>query len=443
MDDQHQPFRRRTDHHRESLVCDDRRPFWTGATSPPGDTVVATRRRFLKASLATGAAMSPLAGCATLRDGSLERNVVLGIYDMASPVAGARDAVAAGTRDAFTYSTDNDVSPWSIDHQWVDPVGYNALMQYRSLTHTTDPPAAVGWDTADAMTLAPHFADDEVVFVSPSCLAALHDPAYPYSFVPNLDYTSQARAHLAWVADMSPDARVAFVAPDTPFGNAPIEGATQYARSLGLSVADRLILSTAPDSATRQVETARQNDVDVLVHQNTAPAMETLLRARRAVYPEVTVCGLTWTVDEPHVRRAPEVLEGARYVNGVRTFAEALDADRGGAAIRECFAREDRSLEDASVANVHYVRGFVQALVLVRAFDHAETMGLDIFEGGRLREGMFAIDGWDVWSLAESFDFREHDRRATMTARLYEVDDGSIEHDTTVELPRKEAWIGL
>lgn len=442
MEDRHRQSPALTGSPQEPPARGRRRPRRTSEEGPPVDAVGATRRRFMKAGLA-GAAIPPLAGCATLQDGTLERNVVVGIYDISSPVAGVRDAVAAGTRDAFTYSNDNDLSSWRIDHRWVDPVGYNALMQYRSLTHTADPPAAVGWDTADAMTLAPHLADDEVVFLSPSCLAALHDPAHPYSFVPNLDYTSQARAHLAWVAETSPDATVAFVAPDTRFGNAPIEGARRYARSLGLGVAGRLTLPTAPDSATRVLEAARRNDVDVLLHPNTAPAMETLLRARRSVYPEVTVCGLTWTVDEPHVRRAPEVFEGARYVNGIRTFAEALDTDRGGAAVRECFEREDRSLGDANVANVHYVRGFVQALVLVRAFDHAAGMGLDIFEGDELREGVFAIDGFDAWSLAEPFDFRERDRRATMNARLYEVSDGAIEHDTTVELPRKDEWLGL
>lgn len=191
------------------------------------------------------------------------------------------------------------------------------------------------------------------------------------------------------------------------------------------------------------LEAVRRNAADGLLHHNAATAMETLLRVRRSVYPEVTVCGLTWTVDEPHVRRAPEVFEGARYVNGIRTFAEALDADRSGAAVRACFEREDRSLDDASVANVHYVRGFVQALVLVCAFDHAAGMGLDIFEGDELREGVFAIDGFDARSLAEPFDFREQDRRATMNARLYEVSDGAIEHDATVELPLKDEWLGL
>lgn len=96
-----------------------------------------------------------------------------------------------------------------------------------------------------------------------------------------------------------------------------------------------------------------------------------------------------------------------------------------------------------TVANLHYVRGFVQALVLVRAFDHAADMGLDIFEGKHLREGMLAVDGWDAWGLSEPISFEEGDRRATTTGRLYEVTDGELAHDTTVELPRTDEWLGV
>lgn len=81
--------------------------------------------------------------------------------------------------------------------------------------------------------------------------------------------------------------------------------------------------------------------------------------------------------------------------------------------------------------------------MLVRAFGHAAEMGLDIFAGEDLREGMLAVDGWDAWGLSEPLTFEQGDRRATTAGRLYEVADGELVHDTTVELPRKDEWLGL
>ena len=45
--------------------------------------------------------------------------------------------------------------------------------------------------------------------------------------------------------------------------------------------------------------------------------------------------------------------------------------------------------------------------------------------------------------LSQPYTFEEGDRRPTMTGRIFEVTDGDLAFDTTVELPRREDWIGL
>jgi branched-chain amino acid transport system substrate-binding protein len=56
---------------------------------------------------------------------------------------------------------------------------------------------------------------------------------------------------------------------------------------------------------------------------------------------------------------------------------------------------------------------------------------------------MFGIEDDDMFGLAEPYTYEEGDRRPTMTGRLFEVSDGELAPDTTVELPRRDEWIGL
>jgi branched-chain amino acid transport system substrate-binding protein len=172
--------------------------------------------------------------------------------------------------------------------------------------------------------------------------------------------------------------------------------------------------------------------------------MQVLLSDRQDVYPEVTVCGLTYTVDEFRVQQSPEVFEGARYVNAFRNFQGALEAGGMGATIiEESFEREGRSMDNAEVANLNYVRGVIHALLAFEGITNTVEAGDDPTSGTAVREGMFAIENNDMGGLSEPFTYAEDDRRPTMTGRLFEVSDGSLSFDTAVELPRREDWIGL
>jgi branched-chain amino acid transport system substrate-binding protein len=172
--------------------------------------------------------------------------------------------------------------------------------------------------------------------------------------------------------------------------------------------------------------------------------MQVLLSDREDVYPDVTVCGLTYTVDEFRVQQSPEVFEGARYVNAFRNFQGALDSGGLGATIIEdSFEREGRSMDNFEVANLNYVRGVIHALLALNGLQNTVDAGGDPTSGADVRDGMFDIEDNDMGGLSQPFNYMEGDRRPTMTGRLFEVSDGSLSFDTTVELPRREDWIGL
>jgi len=416
------------------------------------DDNLRSRRRFVKAATGT-IAVGALAGCIGGEgdgdggggdDGGAV--TIPGIYDESGATSDVGRPTAIGSRDAIAYFNENDLLSRDIDHPNND-YAYEvsqAQQLYDQYTSDSDPPMVIGWGTADTEALSGSVAQDEIVYVSASYSANLVTEETPYNFFGNLDYTSQARAHLKWIADNDAEATVAFIFSNNPFGKSPVEGGKQYAAELDLNVADDINLPLDANSATTQLRQARDADVDYLIHQNTAAPMQVLLSDKSDVYPDVTVCGLTYTVDEPRIQESPEDFEGVRYVNAFRTFQGALDSGGDGAEMIEAnFDREGRDMDDPRAANLNYVRGSIHAILVLKALQNAIDNDRDPTSGDDLRRSMFDITDDDMWGLSEPVNYMEDDRRPTMTGRLFEVSDGSFEFDTTVELPRRDDWIGL
>ncbi|PSQ56854.1 hypothetical protein BRD22_04175 [Halobacteriales archaeon SW_8_68_21] len=379
-------------------------------------------------------------------DGVPDSITVPGIYDESGATSDVGRPTAIGSRDTITYINENDLFDATIDHPNND-YAYEvpqAQQYYQQYTSESSPPLIIGWGTADTEALAGTVADDEVAYVSASYAANLVTEEFPYNFFGNLDYTSQARAHLRWIADNDPEATVGFIFSNTAFGRSPVEGGKQYAEELELNVAPDINLPLTANSATTQLRQARDQDIDYLIHQNTSAPMRVLLEDKQDIYPDLTVCGLTYTVDERVVQQSPDVFEGVRYVNAFRTFQGALDSGGRGAEIIEAnFEREGRSMDDPEVAQLNYVRGVIHALLALKGIQNAAEAGNDLTSGPNLRQGMFGIEDDDMFGLAEPFSYEEGDRRPTMNGRLFEVTDGSLSFDTSVELPQRDSWIGL
>ncbi|MFD1562601.1 ABC transporter substrate-binding protein [Haloarchaeobius amylolyticus] len=393
---------------------------------------------------AAGVATMSLAGCLGSGDGSGDVSVP-GIYDMSGATSDVGKPSGIGSRDAIKWINENDELDTEIDHPWQDyaydvPTAKSAYDEY---TSGTKPPIIIGWGTADTEALSPSVARDRIVYISASYSAKLVKEETPFNFFGNLDYTSQARAHLKWIEQNDPGAKVAFIFSNTAFGKSPVEGGRQYAESLDLDLGENINLSLTANSAKTQLRKARNRNVDYLIHQNTAAPMQVLLADRQEVYPEVNVMGLTYTVDELRAQESPELFEGVRYASGFKVFNEIMDSDvPGKTIIEESFEREGRSMDDPSVANLNYVRGVIHALLALKGLKNAQEIG-DMSSGADVREGLFQVSDWNARGLAEPFTYAEDDRRPTMNGRIYEVSDGSFEYDSTIELPRKDEWVGL
>lgn len=404
-----------------------------------------SRRRFLgrTGELAAVTAGVALAGCAG--GGDEEGIRIPGLYDLSGATADVGRPTGIGSRDAIEWLNENGDLDEEIVHDWYD-YAYEvpeAQQQYAEYTQDENPPVILGWGTADTEALATDVAADEIVYISASASADLLAQDTAYNFYPNLDYTSQTRVHLDWIAEQDSDATVAFIHSTTPFGEAVLEGGEAYAEEIGLDLADNIALELDANDASTQVQRAEENDVDYLIHHNTAAPMQVLLNSIRTRDADITVCGTTWTTDELRVRESPELFEGVRYTNANQAFAEAREAEsEGWQIVEDSFEREDHDMDNPEVANINYVRGVVHALLAYEGVRQAQEMDLDPHSGADVREAIFELEDFDAWGLVhEPMNWEDGDRRATMTGQMYQVEDGELMNDGVIELESRDGWI--
>lgn len=370
-----------------------------------------------------------------------------GIYDLTGATGEVGTPTSHGARDAIAYVNDNDIiGATNIEHEWVD-YAYEieqARQAYDDFSQD-DPPAILGWGTPDTEGLAPQVARDETVYVSGSYSENLMCAETDYNFYPNLDYSSQNRAQLQWIADNDPGSTVATVTDlNNPFGTQIQQDTEDYAGNIAVSHEGFVSLSLGASSATSQVSRLEDMGVDYVLGHLTAAPFQALIQDARSAGLASDLLGTTWSMDEARTRGAPDTYEGARTVNAFKTMDQVLTEDtRGAQAVQEAWSNnQDGDIESAENASLHYIRGFIHTLVLTRAIQHTKEAGGDPQEGADFRDGMFAITDWDAWGLALPMDFQEGDRRATMQGIITQsVEGGELVTDTTAELPRNEDWI--
>lgn len=373
---------------------------------------------------------------------------VPGIYDVSGPTGSVGRPTSYGTRDAIKFVNENGFLTHEIEHEWVDYQRDVALAEeaYTDFTSENPPPAIIGWGAGDTTALADRIADDEVVYISASYSPQFHRPSYSYLFLPSLDYTSQVRAHMEWLKEHDPNAKVALSYPDRPLGHVIKEGSHQYATELGIEMGTDLHLPVDADTAKEQVSKASQENVDYIIHHNISHPTKILLEDIESISPDIEVLGLSWTVDEIQLANAPELHEGVRVVNTFNSFREVRNGtSRADNAIRAAFRayRSAGAMDDPELANLHYVRGFLHGLLLYKALKLGEQHGLDVQQGPELRQAMFEVNEWDAWGVSEPLSFSRDDPRSTMSGRIYEVHNGALHREGTIDLPRKREWIGV
>ncbi|WP_366653732.1 ABC transporter substrate-binding protein [Fodinicurvata sp. EGI_FJ10296] len=330
----------------------------------------------------------------------------------------------------------------------------------------------LGWGTADTEALVDSVTQDEIPYISASYAGTLTDPTgdaprstkgAPYNFFYGPSYSDACRGLVSWAADdwaeQGEDRAPRFVhmGANHPFPNSPKAACAEYAEELGFEVLSEITYSLAPEDFSSQCLTLNRNEADYAYIANTVDSTTSLLNACAGAEVDVQFLSGVWGLDENVMRSAGQNADGV--VLAVRTGATWTDTDVPGIQlINEISDMQDETGE--MYRPLSYLAGVCASMYMAEAMEIAAESG-DI-TGPAIRDAFYERSDW----VPEGFEgvclpsnWSPEDHRGMMTVPIYRasvtedvqgrevrelIDAGAMElqHLTTVELPRREEWLG-
>jgi branched-chain amino acid transport system substrate-binding protein len=376
-----------------------------------------------------------------------------------------------GVADALAYVNEQGgIDGQSLAVETVD-YGYQvprAVTQYKQWSGGDKVAAIQGWGTADTEALLGFVGRDEIPYISGSYSAALTDPtgegghgAAPYNFFYGPSYSDALRAMLTWAAE-DWEAKGGEGAPkfvhmgaNHPYPNSPREAGQAIAEELGFEVLPDIQFALTPGDYTAQCLTLEDSGANYAYLGNTAGSNISVLNACETVGVDVQFLGNVWGMDENAAKAAGTAADGVVFP--VRTAAVWGDEAPGMEMVRAVSEISDPSGE--TYRPVHYLSGVCSAMYMKEAMEWAAANGG--VEGPNVREGFYQKQDWvpaGLEGVCIPSTWTAEDHRGMLQVPLYRVHvsgsteapltelmaNGTIEleHLDTVELERREDWLG-
>ncbi|MCE4602780.1 MAG: ABC transporter substrate-binding protein [Desulfurococcales archaeon] len=248
--------------------------------------------------------------------------------------------------------------------------------------------AIIGWGTADTEKLADTVARDKIVYISASYSAKL--TIKPYNFFPAPDYSTQACAGVAWVAEQMPDAKLALLYDHkVAYSRSPIPAIKAVAEALGLQLAGDYDLSLRATEATaeRVVSDASTENPDVLWCGNTISSCSLAVKAMAKVGLDGMLLANVWGFDERVVELVGDAGKGR--MAGISPFVYPMFAEEMGAkgieTVKEAARTAGFSENDV---NLRFVQGFLNVWLLVQAIERTDSTSLQEKGGEALKAAL-------------------------------------------------------
>ncbi|WP_440996256.1 ABC transporter substrate-binding protein [Arhodomonas sp. SL1] len=364
-----------------------------------------------------------------------------------------------GVEDAIAYINDQGgINGRMIDKDTVD-YGYEApraIATYKRWTGSDNPPPVIqGWGTADTEALVRFVARDEIVYMSASYSGHLTDPTgksehtknpAPYNFFYGPSYTDGCRAMVSWAkqdwADRGEDGTPKWVhmGDNHPYPNAPKAACSQYAENQGFEVLNPIVYSLAPGDFKAQCLSLQDADADYAYLANTSGSNISLLKACDTVDVDVQFVSNVWGFDELAAPAAEAAGDGIVFPVGAAQWG----ADVPGMDTIEEISQMSGGGERA----LHYMRGacsvyFMRDAMLMAAEDGDIT-------GPRVKAALESMrshvpEGMKGVCLPHTWTNENH--RGTTEVMVYQNEwkgggDFELNKLTTVDLPRRDDWLG-
>lgn len=380
------------------------------------------------------------------------------LVDYTGPTANISTPYGHAVQDSIDYINDNGgidgrkIELKTSDYSYQVP---RAIATYKSWVSGFKPVLIQGWGTGDTEALSGFVAKDKIVYMSASYSGHLTDPTgksphtkrpAPYNFFYGPTYSDGCRALIEWAkGDWSKkggEGAPAFVhmGDNHPMPEAPRAACESYAKDLGFEVLPPIRYSMAPGDFKSQCLSLKQSGADYAFMGNVTGANISLLRSCDTVgVDETQFMTMVWGFDENVVKSAGEASDGIVWPVGSALWDSKTP---GMNLIHEIMAKNGRTDE-----TLHYIRGVCSAFYMRDAMTMAGAKG-DI-TGPTIKAAFETMTNHvptELEGVCVPHSWTHENHRGTVNIRVYQSHwnngDNTFEFLTTVELPRRDDWLG-
>ncbi|MBA1148719.1 ABC transporter substrate-binding protein [Ectothiorhodospiraceae bacterium WFHF3C12] len=407
-------------------------------------------------SIATVAAFAALSSTAMAAD-----EIPVGhLAAYTGPTSAVGKIYGQGIEDAIAYINDNGgidgrmINKDTVDYSYAAP---RAIATYKRWTSGLNPVVIQGWGTADTEALVQFVARDEIVYMSASYSGHLTDPtgkspktekAAPYNFFYGPSYSDGCRAMVAWAKQdwedkgMSGTPKFVHMGDNHPYPNAPKAACQDYAESQGFEVLNPIVYSLKPGDAKGQCLSLEDAGADYAYLANTSGSNISLLKSCATVGVDTQFVTNVWGFDEEAVDAAGEAGDGIVFPVGAARWG----ADVPGMETIKAISRMSDSSGEKSRA-LHYMRGVCSVYFMRDAMKRAAEG--DGITGPNVKAALESMEGHvpaELEGVCLPHTWTPENHRGTTKVMVYqnEYNGGDFRFNrlTTIDLPRRDDWLG-
>jgi branched-chain amino acid transport system substrate-binding protein len=297
---------------------------------------------------------------------------------------------------------------------------FEAIMKEHS------PHAMFGNSTGLGLALADKITDVfKVLYCSPSYSAQFADKArYPTMFLPGPTYGEQMALLLQYIAERTPNAKVAFFYSDTAFGRDPIKFAKIMCRRLRLRVVDEEVVKLGTLNVSSEVAKMHQADPDYVIFQGFImdPVPTVIAKAREAGMT-CKFMGAFWGATKEVLDRLGPLSRGYMVVNPF-SYWTTTDAPM----IQKIRSYNQANHPEVTYRPNYYMHGFATGLIYIDVLKRADSAGELNSEG--ITKALHNTENLDTGGLTATLTIRNN---RFPVARIWEANPDTLEYEPVSE----------
>lgn len=293
--------------------------------------------------------------------------------------------------------------------------------------------------TGTTITLAKKIVSDGIATIAASFTAKFEDPAKtPFSFFVSPSYGTMGRIALKWIKDNwkdpSRNPKICYIFPDNTYGRDILDACKTYAKQIGVDVGSDQVVNWPTKDATVQLTNMKREDPDFAYITSTAMNGAVILKNAKALELRTKFISNIRNFEESLIELSGGAAEGTYGVNPIAPYG----ADVPG--MKKVVESHEKWHPGEKGTNV-YVEGWVNILSVAEALKTADKAN-ELTPAG-IRKAFEQFRNFDTGGLAPPLTFTPTDHRASMAAKIYQIQGGKmVDVSGWIELPRDQEYFG-